>query len=209
LEYQVSALEKAGVRRAEITIVSGYMHDLVESAATHLGVNTLFNPSFSNTNNIVSLACFARWAASQAASEIIVLNCDVLAHPGIFQELTANGLENGIVIDESRRPDHEAMKVRVEGGRVRALGKHLPAESCAGEYIGLAKFSGQGLGELFAAVEGLVAAGRRQDWYEEAFNKIADRVRIGLITTQGLPWIEIDTLEDYERAQTLYCQLVQ
>ncbi len=206
LEYQIRILIRLGISPGDIIIVTGHLPDLINEVASRHHCHTIFNPQYHQANNIVSLFSFLRWTEKkpQKVPQILIVNCDTLAHPGIFQSLLQVPRQNAVSVDMSRGNIEEAMKVSIQNGVVRRFSKGLSAELSHGEYIGLAKFSSQGLKELSEAVQRMIADQRITEWYEEAFNVIADSTPIVPVSTQGLPWVEIDTREDYHQAQLLY-----
>jgi choline kinase len=52
-------------------------------------------------------------------------------------------------------------------------------------------------------MEELIRIGKTDIWYEIAFNYVLDKIDVGYIDIKGKPWIEIDTVEDYELAKNL------
>lgn len=206
LEYQIRILVGLGNSPSNIVIVTGYLPDLIDEVASRHHCQTIFNPQYRRANNIVSLFSFLRWAERQRqmVRQILIVNCDTLAHPAIFQSLLQAPWENAVSVDMSRGGIEEAMKVSIEHGVVRKFSKGLSAEFAHGEYIGLAKFSSRGLRALSESLQQMIANQRITEWYEEAFNMIADTIPIYAISTEGLPWVEIDTPEDYHQAQLLY-----
>jgi hypothetical protein len=47
----------------------------------------------------------------------------------------------------------------------------------------------------------LVASGHENDWVPAAFGEFASHWPLDAVTTNGLPWIEIDYIEDLTRAR--------
>jgi choline kinase len=206
LEYQIRTLVQLGIPAGNIGIVTGHLPDLIEEVASRLHCHTVFNPHYQRANNTVSLFSFLQWTKShrKAVQQIVIVNCDTLAHPDIFRKLLQTPMENAVSVDMSRGRIEEAMKVSVENEVVRKFSKSLSGRSSHGEYIGLAKFSSQGLEALFEALQEMIKNEKINEWYEEAFNLIACSIPIYAISIQGLPWVEIDTTEDYHQAQLLY-----
>lgn len=210
LEHQVEALVEAGVEPGEIVVVSGHMREAVEGVATRLGCRTLFNPEYAATNNVVTVHKAVQWIKPRAevSAELVIVNSDTFAHPEVFRAIIATRFPNAVVVDDSGDPDAEAMKVEADNELAQRFGKGLIGASVRGEYIGVAKFSGSGLVALMSVLESMVERGETQEWYEEAFNRITADVPIAIVSTSGLPWTEIDTPEDYQRALDLAGELV-
>ena len=95
------------------------------------------------------------------------------------------------------------MKVLVKENRIVKFGKDIPINKAKGEYIGLAKFKKLLLNPLFDIMKKLIDNGKTDIWYEIAFNYVLGEIVVGYVDTKGIPWIEIDTREDYEIAKSL------
>jgi choline kinase len=197
LQRQFDQLEALGIPK--VTVVAGHCVELVEAAVPD-GTRVLFNPDYATANNIVSLQLYLR----QQPADFLLLNGDDIVHPGILALLFSAAAPATIMVDDSVPPGAEAMKVKLEAGRLVALNKTMPASEAAGEYIGLAKFTGAAVPALTAVVDTLVRAGRSDVWYETAIETLARTIPVTTVSTQGLAWAETDTLGDLAQAQSLW-----
>lgn len=191
LEHQVKALRGQDVER--ITVVTGYLGHKVREV---LGVQVEYvhNPHFLHTSSMYSL-----WLArAMARYGCIVLNADVLFHAGILQALQECPYPDALAIDFEAELAEEETKVMVQGERVRALSKALPRGDA--ENVGMLKFSTNGSHVLFAKIDELLARNHHQKMVPYAVNAIASTHFLAAVPVQGLPWIEIDFPEDYQRA---------
>jgi choline kinase len=93
------------------------------------------------------------------------------------------------------------MKVMLNGSYVVDFGKELAGDRAHAHNVGMAKFSGEGGTRLIDCLEHLVATGHENDWVPVAFREFASRWPLTAVTTDGLPWIEIDFAEDLARAR--------
>src|SRR3954471_23494577 len=115
LERQVRALRRAGID--DIVVVVGCQADRVRQSCG-AGVQYVENSRFAETNSLFSL-----WTARALLYEgFVVLNCDVLFHPVLLEELLATDHDAALLIDyraEGQSPyGDEEMKVKVRDGRV-------------------------------------------------------------------------------------------
>jgi hypothetical protein len=62
------------------------------------------------------------------------------------------------------------------------------------------KFGARGAAALVDIMDRLVGEGGLREWAPRAFTEFAQQHPLHAIGTRGLPWIEIDFPEDYERA---------
>lgn len=167
-------------------------------------------PDFRTVNNIGTLY-FAREAFSEPC---LLLNSDIVYHPDILQQaldrIAEGGQESFMVVDGSVELAEEEMKVALDGaGFIRAVSKGLAPAEAAGEYIGILYLTPADAGVVLAAAADLLSAGRTDLYYEDAIHSVLDRIRLRPLFIDGLPWVEVDTVEDYQRARDLYGELVR
>jgi choline kinase len=197
VERQVRTLREAGVD--DIAIVVGCQHERVRRACGH-DITYVENPRYAETNSLYSL-----WLARPLLFEgFVVMNCDVLFHPALLRDLLTAWHEDALLLayrgaDAPPFGDEE-MKVKVREGRVTAISKGLPSADADGENLGIVKFGREGAATLVEIMDRLVGAGNLRDWAPRAFAEFARRRPLHAIGTRGLPWIEIDFPEDYQRA---------
>ena len=197
VERQLQILERAGVD--DVTIVVGCAADRVRSQCGHRAAY-IENTRFAETNSLYSL-----WMARALLYEgFVVLNCDVLFHPVLLTDLLTSLHQDALLIAyrEAHQPifGDEEMKVKVRCGRVVDMSKAIEPSEADGENLGIVKFSPAGAAVLVQIMDNLVAAGELRAWAPRAFCEFAQARPLHAISTRGLPWIEIDFPEDYQRA---------
>jgi len=104
------------------------------------------------------------------------------------------------VVDNVKKLGWEEMKVLVKDNRILKFGKEIDPKAAHGEYIGLAKFGLKDAIVIFDCMEKLLDKGRTDIWYENAINYVLGEKDAFGVYTNGLPWIEIDTPQDYVKA---------
>src|SRR3954467_2621193 len=206
LERQIHALERAGVD--DITVVVGCQADRVRARCGQR-VSYVENARFAETNSLFSL-----WMARPLLYEgFVVLNCDVLFHPVLLDDLLTAHHGNALLLAyrEANQPlfGDEEMKVRVRCGRVTDMSKTMDPAEADGENLGIVKFGAEGAAALVDIMDRLIDAGGLRDWAPRAFAEFAKTHPLHAIGTRGLPWIEIDFPEDYERAVREVLPLIQ
>lgn len=197
IERQIRLLQRAGVR--DVTVVVGCDSDRVRRACGHR-VTYVENPQYAQTNSMYSL-----WMARPLLYEgFVVLNCDVVFHPALLDDLLSARHDNALLLAyrEANQPPFgdEEMKVQVRCGRVVAMSKTMDPAEADGENLGIVKFGPAGAAALVDIMDGLIDAGGLRDWAPRAFAEFAKSGSLHAIGTRGLPWIEIDFPEDYHRA---------
>ena len=127
LQIQLEALARCGVGRAQV--VTGYGADQVEAHLEELRipgiqVETLFNPFFASSDNLMSC-----WLARSAMEDdFILLNGDTLFEDDVLRRLLSSAHDPiTVTVDHKRHYDDDDMKVALDArGRVLAIGKTLP-----------------------------------------------------------------------------------
>jgi choline kinase len=199
IERQIQVLRDAGI--SEIAIVVGCQAERVRRVCGH-DLTYIENVRYAQTNSLYSL-----WLARPLLCEaFVVLNCDVLFHPALLTDLLASRHENALLLGyrEASQPPYgdEEMKVKVHGGRVLDMSKEMDPAEADGENLGIVKFGARGAAALVEIMDELISGGHARSWAPRAFAAFARRHPLHAIGTRGLPWIEIDFPEDYQRARS-------
>lgn len=191
LEHQVEALQAQDIDR--ITVVIGYLGHTVRDVLGQQ-VHYVENAHFAETSSMYSL-----WLARDVAmAGCLILNADVLFHPGILQALLTSPYADALAVDCDAELVEEETKVRITGERVWALGKSLPQGDA--ENVGMIKLGTRGSQVLFAKIWELLDQHHQQVMVPYAMNAIAPTYFLAAVPVHGLPWIEIDFPADYQRA---------
>jgi len=201
LDRTLKILRKNNVR--DIVIVTGYRRDKIKEHLKekyYLNIDFVHNHEYDSTNNIYSL-----YLAKKALSgdDFYIINSDVLFHERIFQYLHASR-KKGLVlsVDTTKELTDESMKVVSVGDRLIWISKKIPISIASGEYIGLAKVTKDEHEKLFKSLKHVMKYKGVHVFYEEAFQHMMDTGSdVTYEATRGLPWIEIDTIEDLQIAR--------
>jgi L-glutamine-phosphate cytidylyltransferase len=197
VERQLAALRASGL--SDIVVVVGCEAERVRRGCGR-GVQFVENTRFAQTNSLYSL-----WLARPLLLDgFVVMNCDVLLHPQLLDDLLTARHEDALLVayqDDDRSPlGDEEMKVRTRRGRVVDISKAMAAGDADGENVGVVKFGAEGARLLVSILDERVAAGGLRDWAPRAFAEFARIRPLHAIGTRGYPWTEIDFPEDYQRA---------
>jgi choline kinase len=200
VERSLDLLNAAGID--DVIVVVGFCHDKIRHKLAGRA-RFVLNPFYAETNNMGSL-----WLAipHTFGDEFVYLHGDVIYHEDLLPRLLAERAGADIqLLTDFGHVDDEAMKVRTLNGRFAESSKAIPLAQAAGEWTGLACVVAGAAQPLYDCIDGLLAEGRLQDYDTAAFNRLAQAGRsFGLTPTSGLPWCEIDTRADLERARTLF-----
>jgi L-glutamine-phosphate cytidylyltransferase len=199
LHRYLTTLRSVGIHSMDIIV--GYKQEMIRTAVAAndggIRVNFLVNEQF-HRGSISSL-----WIARMALDDdAIVMDADVLFHQEILRRLVQSPYENALLMDETVKQTGEECMVVVESGRVIALTKTMPAHyDYAGEGVGFLKVRHADAPHVVASLKTHVD---RDDWhmeYEDALVGFFRDVKVGHEKIGGLPWTEIDFIEDVTKAE--------
>ncbi len=199
----VRLLLEFGISR--LILATGYREDAVRAALDGLACEVVFcpNPRFDTTQNSVSLALCRDAVGGRS---FFKLDGDVVFEPEVLTRIAAPRAELSTGVDSRRKLDAEAMKVVVEGQKIRAFGKHVPLAHSHGESIGIERVSSSASARLFSELDARVAQGITDLYYEDVYSQMIERGTLDaeVADVSGLRWTEVDTFEDLESARRLF-----
>jgi choline kinase len=200
LRRQLESLKQSGVEN--IVIVLGFGGDSIRDECRADNITYVENVRFAETSSLYSL-----WLTREHLTDgFVVLNCDVLFHPQLLTSLLESAHENALLLSDANKEVNpmgdEEMKVKLRDGVVIDISKTLDPLEADGENVGIVKFSAEGATALVGYMDDLIANGGSKDWAPRAFREFAQHHPLHALSTRGLPWIEIDFPEDYQRAIT-------
>jgi choline kinase len=193
----------------DVAIIIGYAADQVrirqQALEERYGVNIelVFNDKAEEWNNAYSLWC----ARDVLKAGAIIANGDTI-HPVSVEELLKAQSDDFVTlsIDNVKKLADEEMKVQLnDRGGVTLITKLMEPETAAGEYIGVARIPGALAGDLADALKATFELDPNL-YYEDGFQEMVNRgAHIATAAIGVVPWIEVDTLEDLERAREIVC----
>src|SRR5262245_45536086 len=131
IERQIESLHNVGID--DIAIVVGCQAERVQRICGH-HITYVENTRFAQTNSLYSL-----WLARPLLLDgFVVMNCDVLFHPQLLDDLVTSRHEDALLIAYSERPlGDEEMKIKVRRGCVVDIAKTLAPDEADGENHGV------------------------------------------------------------------------
>ena len=200
LERQLDYLERAGIARADIVIVGGYL--IEKLAVATRGCTIVKNDKFDTWNNFYSVLVAE---PAVRGHDFLQLDGDTLLDDKILPRMVAAAGDALFAVDTSVVLDDEAMKVELRDGRVFAVDKKLDPARCAGEYIGVTKVAASGSARYFRELAQLAEFGLTNEYYEHAFHRLCQRgeLAMGIVDVADCRVLEIDDLADLERAEAV------
>jgi choline kinase len=204
LARHLELLFRLGIRSTDLVV--GYEADRIIDHVGKLSVRPdiayHFNPRYEQ-GSVISL-----WAAHETLNcgePVIVMDADVLYHPGILQRLVGTKIENCYLLDRDFVDGEEPVKIAVKNGTLVEFRKQLAAGleyDLIGESVGFFRFGPECAGTIAAECARFDAEGLADAPHEEALRNVLLRrpEAFGFEDVTGLPWIEIDFEDDVTRA---------
>jgi len=200
LARMLEALHAVGIRR--VVIVVGHCADQIRALATQaptgLTVECLDNPAYQQ-GSVLSLLT-ARDVI--LGGPTLIMDADVVFPREFLRRLVASPAPNALLIDRGFADTGEEVKIYTQGERVIALGKKVmpSAWDQVGEGIGFFKCGLDAAPELVRLLDQVSEESRGLCEYEDALHLIVGRQPVAGVDVTGLPWTEVDFVEDLRRA---------
>lgn len=199
LYYALHGLKKAGVD--DLVVVTGWQADEVQAYVTESwgteGVMFVFNARYASWGNFHSV----RMAADQSPGfDLMVVNCDIVVHPEVFDRVARTQGDLVLAVEQRYGLDEEDMRVRVDDGRVRGIGKDLPMRLSQGEYCGVSLLRHEAQ-RLYRAIATDIEWQRHSTlYYEDVYALMLDRVDARAAEVRLGEYAEVDVPDEMARA---------
>jgi len=201
LARMIDALAAVGVGR--IVIVVGHCADQVEALARAappgVSARCLPNPAYQK-GSALSLYAVRDLIAHEPT---LIMDADVVFPREFLHRLVGSAAPNALLVDREFADTGEEVKIYTLRQRVIALGKKVVPEvwDGVGEGIGFFKCGVEAGPELVALLEQVIDESRGMCEYEDALHLLVGRQPVQAVDVSGLPWTEVDFVEDLRRAQ--------
>jgi choline kinase len=201
LHRMLTALAASGV--PDTTIVVGHCADQVQALAgdrfAGMRVHYIENADY-RRGSVLSL-----YAAREVlrAGPALVMDADVLFPREFLRRLLGATGHCAVLVDRGFADTGEEQKAYTRSGRVITLSKKVvpAAWDAVGENVGFFRTDDAGA-DLVALLEKVIADGTGLEEYEEAIHLLMQRHDVQPVDVTGLPWTEMDFVEDLRRAET-------
>ena len=210
LQQQIETFNKCGID--EIIVIRGYKKEVIN----YTGVKYIYNQNYRRNNILESLM----YAESDMDGDFIATYSDILFRSSVVEKLLESKADISIVVDTGwksryknrfQHPIEEAEKVIVSNKKVVEIGKVINPNEAYGEFIGLAKFANTGAEILrknykrvvrqFGDTQFHAAPSVEMAYLTDMLQELLDKGYT--VSTVGIKgqWMEIDTLEDINKAR--------
>lgn len=203
LQRTVDSLVSAGTTR--LVVVTGYRGDMIRNFLTatyhKLDIAFIHNKDYQATNNIYSL-----WLTRPQVDgkDFLLLDSDILFDGRIINRLLES--DGSVLAVNSHELGEEEIKVITDAdGRVAEISKTCSITAAIGESVGIEKMTAEYSAALFRELEQMIEReGLNNVFYEKAFERLIPQgQRFGVVNTTDLFSIELDTVDDFNRASEL------
>ena len=208
LQRHLELLEQAGA--GPVSLVVGYRRAAIEAELARLGrtdtIELIDNPDWQQ-GSVVSLDRAA--GVLRAGVPVLLMDADVIYDHRLLARLLHSPHENALLLDREIEPGDEPVRICVAGTRRIVDFAKTPALAgdWHGESVGFFRFAAGMAARLAAEVRAVVDRGARMTDYEEPIRTLirADEAgtAFGFEDVTGLPWTEIDFMDDVEKARGL------
>lgn len=204
LERHVAILRHLGFD--ELVIGVGHQADMIHDAVARMGagefVRTVHNPIYEKG------AITTLWALRGEFSTdapIVMMDADVLYDHRVLARLAATEIANCFLLDREIEPGEEPVKLCFRDGVLVDFHKRpVKPHDAFGEWIGFLKLAPEMAARVPDATQLFLDDEEAGALYELAIRHLLLTLppgSFGVEDVTGLPWIEIDFVEDVERAE--------
>ncbi len=209
LGRMIDASLSAGV--SEFVVVTGYRAEQIKQFLTESYPGTSFtfvhNDHFEETNTGYSVLLAEPFVRGE---DFIKFDGDVVFEDEVLNRLIADKASSALCIDTRIRLEAEEVKVILdENKRVLEVGKKLDPTEAHGESIGIEKICTRVAPVFFQELHTLMQDTTKwQEYYDDTYTTLVVRgVPMHAVDITGLKWVEIDTHEDFDRAELMFRRL--
>jgi pyruvate,water dikinase len=209
IEYIIDRLVDIGIK--EIIIATGHcghkLKDKIGDNYRGVPVTYVDNPIYDKTNSTYSL-----WLAKDfVGDDFIVINADTICTKDVLKDIAESDYEIALAVDDTLTGElpEDAMKVTIVNGLIKNASKQIPVEKTHGDAIGIYKFKGRGVIELYNELERVINEKILDQLFTFAVRRLMDRIDVYPVSTKGLPWIEIDDHEDLKNAEEVVEKILE
>ncbi|CAG20598.1 sugar phosphate nucleotidyltransferase [Photobacterium profundum] len=206
LEMMISNVMKCGIN--EVVFILGYLEDNIKEFMNEnfpdLNVHFVTNEFYTETNTGYSLMLAEEFVKE---SSFIKFDADVVFDVEILKNLIASEYENCLCVDKNINLDAEEIKIIVnKNNHVIKASKDVNPKDAIGESIGIEKISNDTAKVLFLELNEMMKDKKNhQEYYEAGYERLIDKnVVFNTLDITGLKWIEIDTLDDFATAESIF-----
>lgn len=206
LHRMLQNIQSVGIR--EVCMITGYMEETVKEYVTanfpDLSFSFKRNEVYLDTNTGYSLMLAHELVGEDS---FVKFDADVVFEKAILENLLASTHETALCIDKNIHLEAEEVKVVMDSeNNVLEVEKSVDPHRANGESIGIEKIGKETAKLLFQELEILMQdKSHWKEYYEYAYTELVKKgILFGAVDITGLKWVEVDTHEDYKRANEIF-----
>ena len=206
LQRTVDAMLQAGI--TEFVVVTGYRAEQIRDFLTDnyseqkAKFTFLHNADYEHNNNIYSL-----WMSGEVVRgrDFLLMDSDILCDPETVLTI-ARQEESALAVNRHELGEEEMKVVVDEDMHITEISKTCSPANAMGESVGIEKITADYSEALFRELDQMILNEKLIDiFYERAFERLIPQSHtFRVVDTTDFFSYEIDTPEDYERAQNLF-----
>jgi choline kinase len=211
LARTVDAMIAAGIN--ELVVVTGYRGEMLRGFLTEhylspltsqpspLNIHFIHNADYEHNNNIFSLWMTRPFTDGK---DFLLMDSDILCDPEAVRRMV-NEQGTALALNRHECGEEEIKIITDETGRVVELSKTCSIADAIGESVGIERIAADYSTALFRELEQMIEReGLIDIFYERAFERLIPQGHhFRVVDTTDLFSIELDTVEDFERAKEL------
>lgn len=203
IHYMIENLKNTQV--TDIILVTGFQNQKIENYLkenfSELKLTFIHNKDFESTNNAYSLLL----AKDAIRGDFILLDSDIVFHPGILSELKNFSGRPVLAVDRHACGEEEIKVTIDDKQRIQDISKQVSTELAWGESVGIELFDTESKNLLFAKLQKrIIDENRVNEFYEASFlEMIQDGLGFYAADCSQFPAMEIDFVEDFEKAKEM------
>jgi len=203
LERTVCAMQQAGI--SQFVVVTGYLaeqiNDFLITRFPEVDITFIHNVDYEHNNNIFSL-----WLSMQVVrgKEFLLMDSDILCDPAAVVRI-AQEKESALALNRHECGEEEIKVIVDDDGRIKEISKVCSIQDAIGESVGIEKMTAEYSEAIYQELVKMVEQeGLIDVFYERAFERLIPQGHtFKVVDTTNYFSYELDTPEDFERAQQL------
>lgn len=202
IEHQIKIINQCGINK--IIVVVGYQKEKIKDVLKDTVYYREFL-DFARYNNLHTLYSIK----NDLNEDTLILFSDVLFGKKLLKKCLDSDKDFCLLI-HNKNILLETMRIQIKDNCIVNIGSHIPIEEGDGNFIGVAKFSRKGINILVTEMKKMISNTKHHnDYYTLPLINIAKKHKVGYELVEDEPWIEIDFLNDYNKAKNEIYELVK
>ena len=201
LERTVRAMQMAGID--EFVMVTGYRGNMIREFIERMGIKVTFlhNTDYEHNNNIYSL-----WMAGEVVrgKDFLLMDSDILCDPAAVVRIAQTN-ESALALNRHECGEEEIKIIVDADQRITEINKTCNPKDAIGESVGIEHMTADYSTALYRELDQMIVKEGLVDvFYERCFERLIPQGHtFRVIDTTGYFSYELDTPEDFQRAQKL------